>query len=54
MYIVINKIQINFIKRSKGLISDKLFISETLSTAFIPFQQKLLLQNDYILYKYIT
>ena len=27
--IVINKIQIHFIKRSKGLISDKLFISKT-------------------------
>lgn len=47
--IVINKIQIHFINRSKGSISDKLFISKTLSIAFIPFQQKLSLQNDYTL-----
>lgn len=48
--IVINKIQIHFIKRSKGSISDKLFISKTFSIAFIPFQQKLSLQNDYTLH----
>ena len=48
--IVINKIQIHFIKRSKGSISDKLFISKTFSIAFIPFQQKLSLQIDYTLH----